>query len=158
MSSVIRHEMTSQPEPSKSSPPTSSAVPSDPPRGVARLWHGLRAAAPTLAVIAALTGLGAWGYGSDWTLPKFSALVGRDSAHAEIWCEEHNVPESMCIECNAQLLPVGKDYGWCREHGVANCPLEHPEVAQLKAVPSITSGGFGAGQPGPGVASPCGEQ
>lgn len=138
MSSVLRHETTSQRDSLESLPSTASAVPADPPRSALKLWQWFRSVIPTVAVIAALAGLGAWGYGSDWTLPKFSALVGRDAAGGEAWCDEHNVPETICIECNAQLLPIGEDYGWCREHGVANCPLEHPDVAQLKAIPSIT--------------------
>jgi len=51
---------------------------------------------------------------------------------------EHGVPESECVECNPGLLPRGKDYGWCKRHGVFNCPLEHPEVAQLKTRPKVT--------------------
>jgi cobalt-zinc-cadmium efflux system membrane fusion protein len=31
------------------------------------------------------------------------------------------------------------DYGWCKTHGISNCPLEHPEVAQLKSRPQITA-------------------
>ncbi len=42
----------------------------------------------------------------------------------------------------ADLLPPAKDYGWCKVHGVAQCPLEHPEVAQLKSVPTITPEDF----------------
>src|SRR5581483_2645805 len=29
------------------------------------------------------------------------------------------------------LLPRQKEYGWCKIHGVHECPLEHPDVAQL---------------------------
>ena len=36
------------------------------------------------------------------------------------------------------LLPRGKDYGWCKEHGVHDCPLCHPEVAQLKQTPVVS--------------------
>ena len=41
------------------------------------------------------------------------------------------------MECHPDLLPRGKDYGWCKEHGVPNCPLCHPEVAQLKQTPVV---------------------
>jgi cobalt-zinc-cadmium efflux system membrane fusion protein len=37
------------------------------------------------------------------------------------------------------LLPKHKDYGWCKKHGIADCPLEHPEIAQLSAAPRVTS-------------------
>src|SRR5207249_7001821 len=45
------------------------------------------------------------------------------------WCEEHGVPESICVECNKDLLPKEQEYGWCKVHGVAECPIDHPEVA-----------------------------
>ena len=102
------------------------------------MGSGCEHAVSTALVIGALAGIGAWGYGSDWSLPKFSALVGSEAPKVEAWCEEHNVPESQCIECNKELCPADDDYGWCTVHGVAKCPLEHPDVAQLKAVPSIT--------------------
>ena len=46
------------------------------------------------------------------------------------------MPESQCVICRPDLLPRGKDYGWCKEHGVHNCPLHHPEVAQTKETPA----------------------
>jgi multidrug efflux pump subunit AcrA (membrane-fusion protein) len=41
------------------------------------------------------------------------------------------------VECRPELLPQGEDYGWCKEHGVADCPLCHPEVAELKQTPAV---------------------
>jgi cobalt-zinc-cadmium efflux system membrane fusion protein len=73
-----------------------------------------------------------WGHSSDWSLPKFSSLTGNSLPPKEEWCEEHNVPEANCIECNISLLPPGKEFGWCKLHGVSECLLEHPELAQLK--------------------------
>lgn len=140
MSSVSRHKTTIQEEPLPSLSSNAPTDPADPRRPASKLWQWFRSIIPTIAVVAALAGLGAWGYGSDWTLPKFSALMGRDTTDSELWCEEHNVPEAICIECNSQLLPKGEDYGWCRVHGVSNCPLAHPDVAQLKSIPNITSG------------------
>lgn len=93
---------------------------------------------PTLAVIVALAGIGLWGHFTHWTMPKFSALVGGSAPDAAPWCKEHNVPESICIECNTKLLPRGQDFGFCKVHGVAQCPLEHPEVAELAITPAIT--------------------
>ena len=97
---------------------------------------------PTLMVMALLAGLGAYGHHSGWKLPKFSALAGNGIAARDDWCIEHAVPESKCVECNPDLLPRGKDHGWCKEHGVHNCPLHNPEVAQLKQTP-IVSGADG---------------
>ncbi len=97
----------------------------------------LRRAAPTFAVLTGLIGVAAWGHSTDWTLPKFSALMGKAADEKSDWCEEHNVPESLCIECNKDLVPKLPDYGWCPIHGVAQCPLHHPDVAQLKEIPSV---------------------
>src|SRR5262249_52271967 len=30
------------------------------------------------------------------------------------------------------------EFGWCRKHGIPDCPLEHPEVAQLQQKPHIS--------------------
>ncbi len=100
--------------------------------------RGLLRAMPTAFVIAALGGLALCGHFSDWKMPKFSALVGQHNQQTEQWCQEHNVPEAACIECNLTLVAPSKDYGFCKEHGVAQCPLEHPDVAQLKMTPVIT--------------------
>ncbi|HEY2413325.1 MAG TPA: efflux RND transporter periplasmic adaptor subunit [Pirellulaceae bacterium] len=114
-----------------------AALPSAPrPIATALIW--LSRAIPTAVVVTALGGLALWGHFSDWKLPKFSALVGKQDESVEEWCQEHNVPEEACIECKSTLLPLAKDYGWCKEHGVAQCPLEHPEVAQIKLPPVIT--------------------
>ncbi len=102
-----------------------------------RLLSRLHRHIPTLAVMAVLVGLGLYGHYSDWKLPKFSALTGNGTAARDDWCEEHSVPESQCVECYPDLLPRGKDHGWCKEHGVHDCPLCYPEVAQSKQTPAI---------------------
>lgn len=119
----------------------SPALPRDPSatrRGLSTAWNWLRSAIPTGIVIASLGGLALWGHSTDWTLPKFSTLVGKDVAKVNDWCKDHNVPDSRCIECKPDLLPAIKDYGWCKVHGIAQCPLEHPDVAQLKTPLTIT--------------------
>jgi len=76
---------------------------------------------------------------SDWTLPKFSTLVGnRTTAAPDDWCAEHSVPESICIECNTQLAPPETVYGWCQVHGISQCPLDHPDVAEVKSLPVVS--------------------
>jgi multidrug efflux pump subunit AcrA (membrane-fusion protein) len=98
------------------------------------LWKTL----PTLAVMAVLAGLGYAGHHTGWKLPKFSELNGSAASVPDDWCTEHGVPELFCVACNPDEFPKPKDFGWCKIHGVHQCPLHHPEVAQLKTVPQIT--------------------
>lgn len=121
------------------SPPLPNALPE---AHTAGFWHRIRSAAPTAAVIAVLGGLAVWGHSNDWELPKFSSLAREVATDGLIWCEEHGVPEALCVECNPDLMPRGPDYGWCEEHGVHNCPLHHPDVAQTKVEPVISQADF----------------
>jgi cobalt-zinc-cadmium efflux system membrane fusion protein len=91
--------------------------------------------APTILAVVALVGLAAVGQRVGWKLPKFSALTGGQEAVETDWCEEHSVPEPACVECHPNLMPKGKQYGWCRQHGVHECPLCNPGVAQLSGQP-----------------------
>lgn len=94
---------------------------------------------PTALVVAALMGIAAWGHFSHWTMPKFSSLFGASAEPlAEEWCATHNVAEAVCIECNPDLRPARPSFGWCKTHGVHNCTLEHPEVAQLSKPASVS--------------------
>lgn len=136
-SSISRHDDLITP------PTTERAVsPAAPSRRSAALWPWITKVTPMLAVIGVLASLAVWGHSSDWKLPKFSALTGSVDSAPSDWCEEHGVPESKCVECNPELMPKGPDYGWCAEHGVHNCPLHHPDVAQLKETPLITQVDF----------------
>jgi cobalt-zinc-cadmium efflux system membrane fusion protein len=92
---------------------------------------------PTLLILVALGGLAYWGRHTGWTIPRFSSLRGNSTTEKDDWCEEHSVPESQCVECRPELLPKAKTYGWCKKHGVHECPLDHPDVAELKATPRI---------------------
>src|SRR5436190_14714608 len=125
------HKQTSPTLPQQSALQPGAAAEAAPPR------RRIRAVVSAVTVAALLASVAVWGHTTDWTLPKFSALVGaRDHsqcpADSEGWCKEHNVPDAQCIECNANLVPAMPDYGWCAEHGIAQCPLHHPDVAQLK--------------------------
>lgn len=98
----------------------------------------LRTALATVLVFGGLGGLLAWGHAKDWTLPKFSSLLGTPSDGQKDWCSEHGVPESECVECNAELMPRSKGPGWCKVHGVHECPLEHPEIAQVDTLLTVS--------------------
>ncbi|MFO1096501.1 MAG: efflux RND transporter periplasmic adaptor subunit [Planctomycetaceae bacterium] len=122
-------------------PPVHSAV--TPPQVQPRLTNptkpcwwatGLRAI-PNLVVFSALAGVLYFGHHTGWKLPKFSELQGSSASVADDWCAEHLVPESLCIECQRDLLPKPEPIGFCREHGVAECVIDHPELAQVKEKP-----------------------
>src|SRR5213592_4411318 len=95
---------------------------------------------PNAMILTALAALAWWGHHSGWKLPKFSELAGgASSAEQDDWCKEHGVPESVCVECNPDKYPRHRSPGWCEEHGVHECPLEHPEIAQLASPPTVTA-------------------
>ncbi|MDR0520861.1 MAG: efflux RND transporter periplasmic adaptor subunit, partial [Planctomycetaceae bacterium] len=50
---------------------------------------------------------------------------------------DHLVPESVCIECKSDLLPKLASFGFCRDHGVAECVTHHPELAQTADQPKL---------------------
>ena len=98
------------------------------------LFGGL-AANLTVLGIAGLVGW--YGFKNDWKLPVFSTN-GQHSNEEDDWCSEHKVPESICIECNDALMPKPKEKGWCRIHGVSECVLCNPALAQLGKTPVVT--------------------
>jgi cobalt-zinc-cadmium efflux system membrane fusion protein len=93
---------------------------------------------PSLLVFTVLGGLLAWGHLTGWTLPRFSWFIGAAPEGKDDWCSQHNVPDSQCVECNPELMPRPKAHGWCQQHGVHECPLCHPEVAQIASRPQVT--------------------
>jgi hypothetical protein len=54
----------------------------------------------------------------------------RPGSH-EDWCQEHQVPESLCTRCNPDLIPAFRATGdWCDEHGLpeSQCTICNPEL------------------------------
>jgi cobalt-zinc-cadmium efflux system membrane fusion protein len=94
-------------------------------------------AVPNVIVFSLLGGVMYAGHHTGWKMPKMSELTGRALVAADDWCSEHLVPESECIECRADLLPKVKPLGFCREHGVAECVIHHPELAQVRGKPQL---------------------
>ncbi|MEW4527266.1 efflux RND transporter periplasmic adaptor subunit [Maioricimonas sp. JC845] len=90
---------------------------------------------PPLLVFGGLAALGYWGHQTGWTIPKASIVAGSTEPVRPDWCEDHSVPESQCVECNPGRFPPPEDLGWCREHGIQQCPLDHPQVAQCDVDP-----------------------
>jgi cobalt-zinc-cadmium efflux system membrane fusion protein len=123
---------------SRASEPAASAPPPPSQGGwrTALLFAWLGRALPTAVVLLALGALAWWGHHSGWTIPRLSDRTAEPSEKDD-WCEEHGVPESACVECNPDLLPRPKSYGWCARHGVHDCALEHPDVAQLGSLSAV---------------------
>jgi hypothetical protein len=75
---------------------------------------------------------------------------GEASAHApakakpgshEDWCGEHQVPESLCTQCNPTLVAAFKATGdWCAEHNLpeSQCRLCHPDL-KIERPPKLES-------------------
>lgn len=63
--------------------------------------------------------------------PEKHAPDGVTPGSHEDWCEEHQVPESMCTRCNPSLIPAFKATGdWCEEHGLpeSQCRACNPDL------------------------------
>lgn len=107
------------------------------PRPSVGLVGRITGALPTLLVLGTLAGLAVWGHHTGWKVPGFGTSKGTAADRGD-WCEAHNVPEAECVECRPELLPRGKEHGFCKKHGVAECPWCFPDVAQLPSPPAIT--------------------
>lgn len=128
-------------DPTVTAEPPVRSDPTTPPRSRLRRFAGrsVSAAFAVGCVIGVTAGVAALGQATGWHLPKASALRGEAATEPDDWCQEHGVPESACVECRPDLLPRGKVYKPCRDHGVADCPLCHPDVAQLPTMPAVTA-------------------
>ena len=102
-----------------------------------RMLNTIRQYLPTVLIFGLFGGIAYLGHHWQWKIPKFSEITGNNGVPEEAWCNEHGVPEAICISCNSELMPKGKLYGWCDKHGVSECVFEHPELAQLPKTPEI---------------------
>ena len=53
----------------------------------------------------------------------------------EDWCEEHQVPESVCTRCDPSLIPAFKATNdWCDEHGLpeSQCLACKPDLEIIR--------------------------
>src|SRR5262245_28893013 len=115
------------------------ATPEHPPTTPPRRWAITGRSLPNLIVFALLAGVMLLGHETGWRMPKVSELFGARSAAPADWCAEHLVPESQCVECQPDLMPKPKEYGFCRTHGVAECVICHPDLAQVNDTPKQPS-------------------
>jgi len=101
---------------------------------------GAWAAQGAAAAIAAgfLAALVTVGMKTGWSVPKFSTFIGGAATGKDDWCDEHSVPDSICVECRKECA-TKTESKWCRTHGVHECPLCRPEVAQTDSTPVVTS-------------------
>jgi len=123
-------------EPLENGPQTQIAVVSKQPIGiVGRIFSW----APSFAVYTLLILLGVWGHRTGWNIPRFGSMTNAADPVDELWCTAHSVAESVCVECDDTVLPGDNDFGWCQSHGLHQCPLCHPEIAQLSEPPEVSS-------------------
>ncbi len=125
--------------------PSTPNVAGTPPTGhdasswIARLrWLASHGAA-NVAVFALLAGVFYFGHHTGWKMPGRGELFGTAAAAPDDWCNEHLVPESICVECREELKDPPPKFGFCGEHGVAECVICHPEIAQVKGEPQLPS-------------------
>jgi len=97
-------------------------------------WRRLADWTPALVALAFLAGALEFGRRNDWRMPRASAIAGAAGKESDDWCSEHNVPESICVECGSDKKPIN----WCRRHGVHDCALCNPELAQTPTPPTVT--------------------
>lgn len=110
--------------------PAEAAPPAPTRPGPRRLIWRVARLVPAILALAGLVGVAYAGQAAGWKLPKASALRGEEGHEADDWCQEHGVPESICVECDRDLLPRPPRTGWCKEFGVHDCPFCDPAVAQ----------------------------
>jgi len=115
-----------QPPPGQARGEGQSLAPAETGGGIL-LW--LRRTVPTALVLVTLGGLAYWGHHTGWN------FLGK-GPHGE---GETGHGESVVSVVDA---PSAGSYGWCGEHGVLDCPLEHPDVAQTPKTPSVTKEDF----------------
>ncbi len=118
-------------------PATGTREESDRLSGRQKLWRAIARSVPNLAVFFLLGGIFYFGHHTGWQFPKSSTLMGSAPARTDDWCSEHLIPESQCIECNDDLVPKWKEFGFCRIHGVAECVICHPELAEVVGQPQL---------------------
>ncbi len=102
-----------------------------------RRWNRILNGLPNLIVFTLLGAVFYLGHHTGWKIPKLSTLMGTPAVHIDDWCSEHLVPQGQCIECKPELYPKRKPVGFCRKHGVAECVIDHPELAQTKQRPQL---------------------
>ena len=99
----------------------------------------LASCVPSLIVFAMLAAVFYWGHHTGWKMPKLTTLMGAAPAKTAeaLWCAEHSVPEANCVECQADLMPKPQGKGFCWTHGVAECVICNPVLAQVKGEPQL---------------------
>ncbi|MFM9963640.1 MAG: efflux RND transporter periplasmic adaptor subunit [Planctomycetaceae bacterium] len=96
-------------------------------------------AVPGAIALVAVSGLVFAGQKTHWRIPKFSELRGHAIVEKDDWCEAHNVPDSECVECHKECLPSAKEKGWCKFHGVHECPVCNPAIAQIPNAANVAA-------------------
>lgn len=70
--------------------------------------------------------------------PGHAAAGVKPGSH-EDWCDEHQVPESLCTRCNPSLIAAFKaTHDWCAEHErpESQCLICNPELKIVRPLPA----------------------
>jgi membrane fusion protein, heavy metal efflux system len=95
------------------------ADPLEPPDQGFRAWLGRTV--PMVLSFGLLAGLAYWGHHTDWNFIK-------SGAHGESTAND---------DWTVRLVTAPELHGRCESHGLQDCPLCHPRVAQVATTPTI---------------------
>lgn len=102
------------------------------------IWKQFVHSVPPAIIFGILGALLFWGHRTGWTIPRFSELRGEAGPVKADWCPLHSVPESECVECNPGLMPRAESIGYCKIHGVHDCTLCNPGLAQTQTSRAVS--------------------
>jgi cobalt-zinc-cadmium efflux system membrane fusion protein len=110
----------------------------EPARKQGSLLQVVISALPAVAVFAVLGGVALWGHLSHWKFPVAAAVGGNSNdGNSDDWCDEHAVPNSICVECNPGKFPDVPHFDWDADYGIPDNVLAHPEIAQVYGEPRM---------------------
>ncbi len=93
---------------------------------------------PSVVVMTGLSALAWYGHHNDWKLPSSATLSKSIEVNGPAWCDSHGVPEAECINCLSTLIEDPPERSFCKIHGVHDCVLHDPSLAETKKPAEVT--------------------